>query len=91
MLTRLSFAVLTSLDANIIVMDELIGVTDSKFIKKADQRLNEFMQRINILVIASHSEELLKRLCNKGLLLDHGNLKAYGDIEEVFYKYNNAN
>jgi len=87
MLSRLSFAVITSLDANIIIMDELIGVSDSKFIEKANKRLTEFMDRSNILVIASHSEYLIRSLCNKALLLDHGIIKAYGDIDKVFLEY----
>ena len=68
---RLGFAVSTSVDADIILMDEWLSVGDSEFIQKAEKRLENFIGRSSILVIASHSEELIQKTTNQILRLDH--------------------
>lgn len=87
MLTRLSFGVATSINPDILLMDEGIGTGDDSFADKAKKRLDSFYDRINILVIASHSRQLIKDLCNKAILLEHGKIKAYGDVDSVFEQY----
>jgi lipopolysaccharide transport system ATP-binding protein len=62
---RLGFSVSTAVDADIILMDEWLSVGDSEFILKAEKRLQDFIKRTSILVIASHSEELIKKTTNK--------------------------
>jgi len=71
MLMRLGFAVSTAVDADIILMDEWLSVGDSEFIQKAEKRLENFIKRSSILVIASHSEELINRITNKIIHLKH--------------------
>jgi len=68
---RLGFAVSTAVDADIILMDEWLSVGDSEFIQKAEKRLENFIGRSSILVIASHSEELIQKTTNQILRLDH--------------------
>jgi lipopolysaccharide transport system ATP-binding protein len=68
---RLGFAVSTAVDADIILMDEWLSVGDSEFILKAEKRLENFIGRSSILVIASHSEELIQKTTNQILRLDH--------------------
>lgn len=87
MLTRLSFGVATSLNPDILLMDEGIGAGDESFTKKAKERLDNFYKQINILVIASHSRQLIKDICNKAMLLEHGKITAYADVDTVFDKY----
>ena len=72
MLLRLAFAVSTSVDADIIVMDEWLSVGDADFNEKAAKRLKSFVDNASILVIATHSEELLKNVCNRAVRLEHG-------------------
>lgn len=84
---RVAFAVATSLEADIILMDEWLGVGDAHFIEKADQRLRSFVQRAGLLVLASHAPELLRKNCNKGLLLEHGKVVATGTVDEVLAVY----
>lgn len=71
---RLLFAVVTSIDADILLMDEWLSVGDAEFAKKASQRLEELVERTPILVLASHSLELIHKVCNRILRLEHGAL-----------------
>jgi lipopolysaccharide transport system ATP-binding protein len=68
---RLGFAVSTAVDADIILMDEWLSVGDSEFIQKAEKRLENFIGRSSILVIASHSEDLIQKTTNQILRLEN--------------------
>jgi ABC-type polysaccharide/polyol phosphate transport system ATPase subunit len=68
-------------------MDEMIEAGDTTFKKKAEGRLAEFIEQSSIMVLASHSNETIQRLCNKVVLLEKGKLKYFGSIEEGFAKY----
>lgn len=83
MLMRLAFAVATSIQPDILLMDEAIGVGDNNFIEKANKRLQTLIEKSSILVLASHSESIIKKLCNKVLVLDGGRIKQFGRIEEI--------
>jgi lipopolysaccharide transport system ATP-binding protein len=67
---RLGFAVSTAVDADIILMDEWLSVGDSEFILKAEKRLENFIGRSSILVVASHSEDLIQKTTNQILRLE---------------------
>jgi lipopolysaccharide transport system ATP-binding protein len=68
---RLGFAVSTIVPADIILMDEWLSVGDSDFLIKAEKRLHDYIQKSSILVIASHSEDLISKLTNQTLRLEH--------------------
>lgn len=68
---RLVFAVSTTVPAEIILMDEWLSVGDSDFLIKAEKRLHDYIQKSSILVIASHSEELIFKLTNQVIHLEH--------------------
>jgi lipopolysaccharide transport system ATP-binding protein len=68
---RLGFAVSTTVPADIILMDEWLSVGDSDFLIKAEKRLLDYIQKSSILVIASHSEDLISKLTNQTLRLEH--------------------
>ncbi len=87
MLTRLAFATVTAMEADVLLMDEVIGTGDAAFIEKAEKRLKSFMSRSKILVMASHSDHVIRSLCNKAVLLDHGCLVDFGEVEEVMRRY----
>lgn len=72
---RLGFAVSTAVDADIVLMDEWLSVGDADFQKRAQDRLQCFLARSKILVLASHSEQLLKDMCNRIVRLDHGRIE----------------
>lgn len=90
MLARLSFAIATSLKPDILLLDEGISVGDQRFAHKTKTRLDEFYGQIDVMICASHSNDLLRQLCNKGMLLEHGSIKAYGDIEDVLEVYSGS-
>jgi ABC-2 type transport system ATP-binding protein/lipopolysaccharide transport system ATP-binding protein len=87
MMLRLAFAVCTSIEPEIMLMDEWIGVGDAAFIDKAKKRLDDFTGRAGILVVASHSTSLLESNCNKGVLMHAGKIEAFGGIDEVLRTY----
>lgn len=87
MLLRLAFAVSTAVHPDIILMDEWIGVGDSQFIGKATDRLNEFIEQSSILVLASHSEPLIREVCNKAILMGQGRVLATGTVDHVYAYY----
>ena len=68
---RLGFAVSTTVPADIILMDEWLSVGDSDFLVKAEKRLHDYIQKSSILVLASHSEDLISKLTNQTLRLEH--------------------
>jgi lipopolysaccharide transport system ATP-binding protein len=87
MMMRISFGVATAVDAEIILMDEWLGIGDANFFEKADRRIKEFVSKAGILVFASHSLDLLRKVCNKAVMLEHGRVAAVGDLEEVLAAY----
>lgn len=87
MQARLTFSIATSLSTDILLMDEAIGAGDASFADKAQKRLCDFYSRVKIMVIASHSDGLLKKLCNKGILLEDGVIRASGPIDSVLNCY----
>lgn len=87
MLTRLAFATVTAMNADILLMDEVIGTGDASFIEKAEMRLREFMGRSKILVLASHSEQMIRDFCNKAILMEHGEVVNVGKVDDVLKRY----
>lgn len=77
MVMRLAFAVATSIEADIVLMDEWLSVGDAEFIDKARERLHKVVQGAHIVVLASHDLDLIKSQCNKILRMDHGRLTSF--------------
>jgi lipopolysaccharide transport system ATP-binding protein len=76
MAMRLAFAISTTIDADIILMDEWLSVGDAAFSVKAQERINSFVNKAGILVIASHDKNMIDKMCNKVIELEHGQIKA---------------
>lgn len=74
MLLRLAFAISTSVDADILIMDEWLSVGDAEFNKKATERLDSLVNKASVLVLASHSPELINRICTRKFRLEHGSI-----------------
>jgi ABC-2 type transport system ATP-binding protein/lipopolysaccharide transport system ATP-binding protein len=87
MLLRLAFAITTAVVPEVLIMDELIGAGDAAFVVKATARLNQMISSSNILVIASHDVETIRRLCNKAALMQTGRIVSMGPVEEVISAY----
>lgn len=87
MMVRLAFAISTAVTPEILIMDELIGAGDAAFFTKAEARLNRMIGSTRILVLASHDDGLLRRLCNKVALMEEGHLRMIGPVDEVLDAY----
>jgi ABC-type polysaccharide/polyol phosphate transport system ATPase subunit len=87
MTMRLGFALVTALDPGVLLMDEGIGAGDARFAERAEKRLNDFVGRSRIVVVASHAPGLIKSICNKAALLQAGRIVAMGAVDDVFEQY----
>lgn len=87
MFVRLGFAIATTFDPQILVMDEMIGAGDAKFLGRAEARLKRMIERTGILVVATHNPQILETWCNKAMLLHHGKLAHFGDVSDALRRY----
>lgn len=87
MLARLSFSLATSVDAEILIIDEGIAAGDAAFMSKASNRLLAMIERSNILVIASHSMDLIKKHCSQCVFMEHGRIVKFGPTDETILAY----
>ena len=83
LLTRLAFAVATSTEPDLLLMDEWIETGDADFFQRAEARLNTLIHRAGILVLASHNLALIRHYCTSAAWLEHGQVKAIGPVDEV--------
>ncbi len=74
MMMRLAFSISTSVKADILLMDEWLSVGDAEFTAKAEQRMQDMVAGSGILILASHSPELIAKECNRVVRLEHGRL-----------------
>lgn len=81
---RLAFAIATAFSPEILLLDEWIGAGDERFQVKAQKRMTELVNESGITVIASHNRLLLERVCDIGMWLDRGRIRAYGPIKDVY-------
>ena len=84
---RLAFAVSTVVRPEILLMDEWLSVGDENFRQKAEKRLGEVVGSTKILVLASHSRDLIETTCNRVIWLEHGKIKMDGSASEVCSAY----
>jgi len=84
---RLAFAVSTVVRPEILLMDEWLSVGDEGFKRKAEARMSELVRSTNILVIASHSRELVLHTCNRVIWLEHGKIRMDDDPQTVASAY----
>lgn len=74
MLMRLAFSISTSMQADILLMDEWLSVGDAEFTEKAEKRMRDVVSKSGILVLASHSPDLIAKECNRVIHLEHGRI-----------------
>ena len=87
MTLRLGFAFATAMHPGILLMDEGIGAGDARFAENAKKRMHDFIGRSQILVLASHSNQLIQSMCNKAALMDSGRILALGNVDDIFAQY----
>jgi ABC-2 type transport system ATP-binding protein/lipopolysaccharide transport system ATP-binding protein len=84
---RLSFGIATSMEPDILVLDEVLGVGDAGFFQKATDRLKALIGKARILFMSSHAPDAVRSFCNKALLLDQGTVRDFGEVESVLAAY----
>ncbi|WP_290055913.1 galactan export ABC transporter ATP-binding subunit Wzt/RfbE [Amycolatopsis solani] len=87
MRVRLALGVVTTIDPEILILDEGLGAIDAAFLAKARSRLVDLARRSGVLVFASHSDELLTELCTTALWMDEGRIRTSGSLREVIDTY----
>jgi ABC-type polysaccharide/polyol phosphate transport system ATPase subunit len=87
MVTRFAFALATAIDPGILLLDEGIGAGDARFAERAQKRIEALIGRSDILVLASHSDTLVRAMCNKAVLLVQGRIIAAGTVDTVYEQY----
>ncbi|MCJ8205243.1 ABC transporter ATP-binding protein [Pseudomonas sp. RGM2987] len=90
MFIRLAFAVSTSINPEILLIDEVMGAGDISFAEKAKRRMFEFMEQGKILVFTTHNFSLLNDFCNRTIWLHKGEIVADGPTDEIVKRYNDA-
>jgi ABC-type polysaccharide/polyol phosphate transport system ATPase subunit len=87
MYVRLGFSIVTSVDPDVLVVDEALAVGDQHFQKKCMDRMNSFREAGKTLVFCSHSMYFTKQLCERTLWLKRGKLEMLGPTMEVTERY----
>jgi ABC-type polysaccharide/polyol phosphate transport system ATPase subunit len=90
MTMRLGFALATAVEPGILLMDEGISAGDARFTERASRRLEQFISRSRIMVLASHSNDMIRSLCNKAALMQTGRVIAIGPVDDILRQYENV-
>jgi ABC-type polysaccharide/polyol phosphate transport system ATPase subunit len=87
MMVRLAFSIATAVEPEVLLIDEVLSVGDMSFQDKARKRMREMMSLAKLAVIVSHDLNSLGQLCDRGIWLDHGRVRAEGPIDDVIDAY----
>jgi ABC-type polysaccharide/polyol phosphate transport system ATPase subunit len=87
---RLAFGAATCITPEILLIDEWLSAGDARFIAKATRRMEEFVRLSSVLVLASHSTDLLEKWCTHGIWLELGHVKMMGPVNDVTGAYRAA-
>jgi ABC-type polysaccharide/polyol phosphate transport system ATPase subunit len=87
MLVRLAFSIATSVEPDILLVDEVLQAGDLAFQQKARQRMQQMMLKARVIAVVSHDLNSLPQVCETGVWLDHGRVRRIGPIEEVIEAY----
>lgn len=87
MKSRLGFSIATVVEPKILILDEVLSVGDAKFRRKSEKKIMSMFDSGVTVLFVSHSLEQVVRLCNKAMILEKGQLLAYGDIGPIAEQY----
>ena len=83
MYLRLAFSVAVHTDPEVFLIDEILAVGDEPFQRKCISKIQELARNGKTLVVVSHDLDLVSRICERGVLLEHGNLMFDGPIDQA--------
>jgi len=84
---RLGFSIAVNIERDVILIDEILGVGDSRFRKKCEGKMQQFKEKGKTIILVSHNTEAIKSFCNRAILLDKGIMAAEGQPGEVVEQY----
>lgn len=87
MYARLGFSIATAVQPDILIVDEVLSVGDFRFQQKCEERIRKMIEDGVTILLVSHDMDMIERLCNKVLWLDHGEMKDLGATESVCEEY----
>jgi len=87
MLARLAFSIVTSIEPKTLLIDEFIGAGDNAFMEMAQKKIHALADKSKTLILASHSNSTVEKLCTKGAVLKKGKLLYFGDIKDALTHY----
>ena len=87
MIARLGFSIATEVTAEILIVDEILGVGDYKFQQKCHERMDRMLANGTTLLLVSHSDEQVRKLCSRAIWIDHGVVQMDGPVDEVCDAY----
>lgn len=87
MVARLGFSIATDVQPDILILDEVLSVGDEGFKNKCKQRMDQFWDDDATVLVVSHSMEFIQQSCNKAVWLSKGNIKLFGEANEVVKCY----
>ncbi len=87
MIARLGFSIATSVQADILVVDEVLSVGDVMFQEKCQARMESMLSGGTTLLFVSHNGAQVKKLCTRAAWIDHGRVQEIGDATEVYRHY----
>lgn len=87
MYARLGFSIATAVQPDILIVDEVLSVGDFRFQQKCENRIRKMIEDGVTILLVSHDMDMIERLCNKVLWLDHGEMKDMGDTKSVCEEY----
>lgn len=88
MRARLGFSIATAVEPDILILDEVLSVGDAAFKKKSLAKVQSLFDKGVTVLFVSHSIEQVRAICDRAILLEHGEIIAQGDIEDVIPIYN---
>ena len=88
MMVRLAFAVASTMDPDILIVDEVLSVGDMKFREKCLQRMNDIARSGKTILCVSHVMNIVRGLCNRAIVLEHGKMIYDGEVEHAIKLYN---
>jgi len=80
---RLAFAIATAFRPDVLVLDEWLSAGDANFRNKAAERLDKLVESTGVVVVASHNNDLLARVCKRGIVLQHGRIVFDGPVQDA--------
>lgn len=87
MRARLAFSIAQSIQPEVLIIDELMGVGDEDFLRKSTARMKEVIDASQALIVVSHQMDTIRSLCDRVVWLENGKLRASGDVETVIEAY----